>query len=414
MDSKTFCPIYAEARKTSPWDSADSAHAGLIFEKFADGWREDPQCRYAFDKGDKSTTRGKKSEADQEGYWLKEVFPRRYARTQNTVRNLLREACARQRALVESLGGRVLYVRNTARFVTGMGREHPLENGFAWHHTLGMPYVPGSSLKGMLRAWLREEYGSASEPPEAMDLFGDQGQVGRFILFDMLPTRPPKLEIDVMTPHYGPYYQAKQGDDLPGDWHSPVPIAFLTVAAGQSWQLGIAPVAGSRTIDEAILGSLVARLSEALEFAGAGAKTAVGYGRFVEDEQAQAQQAEVAEQRRREEEAARRATEQQAAFEQSLANDSEPLKQLKTMQRQQKWRREAGDATMIQALQRFVEENPNLPEDCLAWIREWIESIPNYRGVWTNPDATKGKRGKPKYQSSAIRELVKRLTQKRQ
>jgi len=39
----------------------------------------------------------------------------------------------------------------TAPFVTGMGMEHPLENGFAFLDPYGVPYLPGSSVKGVLR-----------------------------------------------------------------------------------------------------------------------------------------------------------------------------------------------------------------------------------------------------------------------
>lgn len=38
-----------------------------------------------------------------------------------------------------------------APFVTGMGMEHPLENGFAFLDPYGLPYLPGSSVKGVLR-----------------------------------------------------------------------------------------------------------------------------------------------------------------------------------------------------------------------------------------------------------------------
>ncbi len=39
----------------------------------------------------------------------------------------------------------------TAPFVTGMGMEHPLENGFAFLDPYGVPYLPGSSVKGVVR-----------------------------------------------------------------------------------------------------------------------------------------------------------------------------------------------------------------------------------------------------------------------
>jgi len=44
-----------------------------------------------------------------------------------------------------------LDARSTAPFVTGMGMEHPLENGFAFLDPYGVPYLPGSSVKGVVR-----------------------------------------------------------------------------------------------------------------------------------------------------------------------------------------------------------------------------------------------------------------------
>ena len=69
--------------------------------------------------------------------------------------DFLRESAVRMVRLVEAHGGRWRVFRTTSRFVTGLGRRHPVENGFAWHSTLGVPYLPGSSVKGMVRAWTR-------------------------------------------------------------------------------------------------------------------------------------------------------------------------------------------------------------------------------------------------------------------
>jgi CRISPR-associated protein Cmr6 len=40
---------------------------------------------------------------------------------------------------------------STSPFMTGIGNEHPLENGFAFLNPYGLPYLPGSSVKGVLR-----------------------------------------------------------------------------------------------------------------------------------------------------------------------------------------------------------------------------------------------------------------------
>jgi len=56
--------------------------------------------------------------------------------------------------------------KSTSPFMTGMGNEHPLENGFAFLNPYGLPYLPGSSVKGVLR--------TAAEQL-ALGLYGETG-----------------------------------------------------------------------------------------------------------------------------------------------------------------------------------------------------------------------------------------------
>ena len=138
--------------------------------------------------------------------------------------------------------------RTASRFVTGLGREHPVENGFTWHHTLGTPYLPGSSVKGVLRNWVAH-WVDASDKSLVANLFGPEGKAteksaGDLIFFDALPTSPVSLENEVMTPHYSEYYRDNGDSKPPADWYSPIPIPFLTVAEGQGFIFGIAPRQG--------------------------------------------------------------------------------------------------------------------------------------------------------------------------
>ncbi len=397
-----FCPLYREVLDNEPWKKSSSAHRGLLFDKYADAWRRDQKTTYAFDKGDSDESAGK---------WLRKMA------AECGDRDRLTEACMRQRQLVDSIGGRMLYLKNTSRFVTGLGREHPLENGFAWHQTLGVPYLPGSSLKGMLRTWYRETHGDLGtdrrgnpkweEAPETVTLFGHRSGVGHVILLDMIPVAPLRLAVDIMTPHYGPYYQ---DGAAPGDWHSPVPISFLTVEAGANWQVAILPGPKQRAVTDEQLNDLQSALFEAFEWLGAGAKTAVGHGRFEQDSEGEERRRKEEEQIRLAQEAEAQRKAEKAEFEKSLESASEELRQLKTLQREHQWKPEAGDHNMLQDLQTFADQHPDPPDDCLAFVQQWLESIPNYKGVWENPDAMKGKKkDKPKYSSRAIRELVHRF-----
>jgi CRISPR-associated protein Cmr6 len=161
-----------------------------------------------------------------------------------------------------------------------------VENGFAWHHTLGVPYLPGSSIKGMVRAWAKQWLDQKHEEA-AKRIFGESKDmgIGSVIFMDAVPIEPVKLEADVMTPHYGPYYQDNQNQVPPADWHNPVPIPFLTVAAHTPFLFGVLPrrIQDNQAIDDCE--TVKDWLDAALVTIGAGAKTAVGYGRFRRDDQ---------------------------------------------------------------------------------------------------------------------------------
>ena len=57
---------------------------------------------------------------------------------QKTAAGLLKDVWSREKKLSSPL-------------VTGIGREHPTENGFAFLEPYGLPYLPGSAVKGVLR-----------------------------------------------------------------------------------------------------------------------------------------------------------------------------------------------------------------------------------------------------------------------
>ena len=181
--------------------------------------------------------------------------------------------------LVERQGGRVVVFTTESRFVTGLGRSHPVENGFAWHPTLGTPYLPGSSIKGAVGAWARLDANPPAPCETVKRLFGDSGCAGGICFLDAVPITPVQLESDVMTPHYAGWTET----DPPGDWRSPTPIPFLVTAAGTALLFGIVP---SGTVSHEDLDVVMSWLRSALAWSGGGAKTAVGYGRFGRDDAA--------------------------------------------------------------------------------------------------------------------------------
>lgn len=244
-------------------------HPGLYFDKFVDAWsmpRRGPVRRQMGGAKDFLT-----------------AVVGEYEKAKPRITALLAAHWRRHEQLVRAHDGAVLEAATGWRLVLGLGSGHPLETGFTWHPTLGVPYLAGSGVKGLIRAWAGPEaaggWGQAAWE-QAKRLFGDTDALGAgsLVLFDALPAEPPKLEIDVLNPHYPDYYGRGAA---PGDYQSPVPVYFLAVAPGQRFRFALAPRPGADPEAAAADRSAGAELlAAALQTVGAGGKTAVGYGVF--------------------------------------------------------------------------------------------------------------------------------------
>ena len=218
-------------------------------------------------------------------------------------KEVLQQAYIRQLALIESCSGNYLTVQADWHFATGLGNPHPVENGFLFHPTLAVPYLPGSSVKGIVRSWMEQNIG-AKEGANILfhRLFGSEdknpdnceqdSQAGDVIFFDAFPVIPARLVLDIMTPHAGKWYEkggtaeVKEAKNQPADWHDPVPVPFLA-ARDLVFLFSFAPRKHMDDADQ--LMQLTSKaLRAALKYAGAGAKTAAGYGYFsdVDDKNA--------------------------------------------------------------------------------------------------------------------------------
>jgi CRISPR-associated protein Cmr6 len=194
-------------------------------------------------------------------------------------------------------------VTSTSRLVCGMGLPHPVETSILLDRLTGAPYLPGSSVKGMLRG--AAKLAAAGEfptdfvsPQDAsfwkgnLDLiFGPAVEKtsgpakGEMVFYDALPEKWPVLELDVLTPHYAEYYSDKEGRNPPADWYNPTPVYFLAVKAGTSflfWYRSLAGDPQKRTQDEDAIARL---LPVALDWLGIGGKKSSGYGWFSADQE---------------------------------------------------------------------------------------------------------------------------------
>ena len=183
------------------------------------------------------------------------------------------------------LGGNAIQLKTTAPLAIGLGYENAIENGMLWHHSLGVPYLPASSVKGLLRAWMTEWTDDATDSGASVvnEWFGTNKQVGKLTVFDALPNRVVRLEADVTTPHWGTWGEkpdekvdSKAGANFPTDWIDPKPVHWLRVPNGTPFTFYLA----LKDADVEKKAVLVEHLRNALLYLGAGAKTATGYGRF--------------------------------------------------------------------------------------------------------------------------------------
>jgi CRISPR type III-B/RAMP module RAMP protein Cmr6 len=249
------------------------------------------------------------------------------------VKNLAEQEKGLAHQLLQESNCSTIVTTSTDRLAIGLGSASVYETNINLHHIYGIPFIPASSIKGIVRSWAIEElntnnipeneqkeplinaesralqnnadfckiFGCPSDTQEV--LFDDDGKPqkkeknkfktkskpvalrnqwdktkgqehqGNVIFFDAYPTAKSVIvEPDIMNPHYSEYYDGKTP---PADYLNPVPIIFLTVARGTSFQF----VIGIKNAEHKLLLEKTKKwLEEALENKGIGAKTAIGYG----------------------------------------------------------------------------------------------------------------------------------------
>ncbi len=197
------------------------------------------------------------------------------------------------------------------RMIIGLGNESVYETSMTLHHIYGIPYIPGSALKGVTRNYCitnnfsldpseregktPEEIGKLQEEKALQDkdfctIFGcpkdsffKEERKGAVIFFDAFPMNltNDSIKIDIMNPHYPDYYGGKK--KWPTDDQNPIPIFFLTLE-NVTFNIYI----GVKMKDDKEIelrdneGEILEVTKECVEKSlsehGIGAKTAVGYG----------------------------------------------------------------------------------------------------------------------------------------
>lgn len=213
---------------------------------------------------------------------------------------LLENLLARRARALSALAASTFVCETATPFALHLARAGAFENaGICLHPVYGFAYIPGSGLKGMARAYAETVWCPAQEDPgtawrDIEAVFGwtsgthvdkgwkpssvpptEEAQAGDIVFHEAWPLAWPGLDVDITNNHHRQYYQ---GDGPPGDWEDPNPVYFLTVQPATPFRFAVAkrrPAVDDRLLDRArewLLG--------ALYHAGAGAKTAAGYGAF--------------------------------------------------------------------------------------------------------------------------------------
>jgi len=270
-----------------------SGNYALLYSKFFNQWYQSFLENPLSNSNQNSKTKNKQSTELKKPEWIK-LF------VNSGDKSADKNAQQRIAKLVSTQQGSVRRYKQISPMVTGIGLPHPIENGFLWHHTMGIPYLPGSSIKGMVHAWATE-WGGTEDKEEIRFLFGSgtednskQSEAGKkdesdkqdictgnIIFFDAFPVENCQLMAEIITPHVGKWNL--EGEEPPSDWNSPVPIPFLAIKPGAIFQFALAP--RNCSLEPAENAKYVKKAFEYLEMAlktiGMGAKTSIGFGRYA-------------------------------------------------------------------------------------------------------------------------------------
>jgi len=210
-----------------------------------------------------------------------------------TLNSILEKLHDRQEKIVGKRN--TIKLTTKSRLVVGLGSGSVLETSIKLHHIYGIPYIPASAIKGVLRAykiwklaeWNEERYKEiekkleenkdlSNEEKEIIKIFGNQQQKGELIFLDAYPDNFEGFDIDIMNNHFPNYYE---GNEPPADWQNPNPITFLAIPENTGF---IFYFKNSKEYEK-VFGKnsenqLKKDLEDAFKTIGIGGKTALGYG----------------------------------------------------------------------------------------------------------------------------------------
>lgn len=184
-------------------------------------------------------------------------------------------------------------VKTTSPLIIGNGGQSVLETHLALHAIYGVPYLPGTAIKGVAAHYCHRYLGTVDDRflengSYYQVLFGSKDVAANIIYYDAYPEADHisnMLELDVLTPHHQEYYQSGQSAGnaagrAPREDDSPIPFSFLSVQG--SFRIALGWLADHEdTQTEQWLKVARRVVVGALEQAGIGGKINAGYGRMM-------------------------------------------------------------------------------------------------------------------------------------
>jgi CRISPR type III-B/RAMP module RAMP protein Cmr6 len=195
--------------------------------------------------------------------------------------DLALHAYRRWHAMTTAAQAQCFHAKTDWHLAQGLSNETVLETDLTVHPLYGLPFIPGSALKGLCRNYVTGEISehlskNIDEDDEIVQrIFGTPDQSGSVIFFDALPVEgKATFALDIINVHYPDYYSRGKA---PINDQRPNPLLFLTVA-DTIFAFALAPrtLKYSEQNDDVMMASQW--LQEALQEWGIGGKTSAGYG----------------------------------------------------------------------------------------------------------------------------------------
>lgn len=230
------------------------------------------------------------------GLWLDKYIVEQDREKNESRHELVKDVCAMpipaiykayydqwDKQLQES-GAKRRYAVVKGRMIIGLGSESVLETSISLHRTYGVPYIPGSALKGLAANYARQRLGEhwKQGSPAYKVVFGDTDDAGYIVFFDALYMPDSKnenvkvLHPDIITVHHPKYYQG--ASEAPTDRDNPNPVPLLSATG--TYLVALAAPDLQQGQGDQWIATTFSIIENAVETLGVGAKTSSGYGRM--------------------------------------------------------------------------------------------------------------------------------------